>query len=229
MDGGEEGGGTWRSAGAWPPGPTRDVVFHLGAEGRLAPEAAAGDGADVWVSDPADPVPTWGGGNLGQRLAAGPLDQRPMVESRADVLVWTSDPLVEPIALCGVPRAVLFVSSDRTDTDVAVRLCDVHPDGRSMLVTDAIARMRFRSSLEREELMEPGKVYEVEVPLPVTALTFARGHRVRISVSSSNWPRFGVNPQTGENRFDAAGSVVARNRVHHGPGLPSRLVLPVPG
>jgi putative CocE/NonD family hydrolase len=154
------------------------------------------------------------------------MDQR-TIEAREDVSVWTTEPLGADVVVCGAPRTVLFVSSDRRDIDVAVRLCDVHADGRSMLVTDGIRRMRFRSSLEREELMEDGVVYEVEVMLPVTAITFAAGHRIRISVSSSNWPRFGVNPQDGENRFDARGGLVARNGVHHGPRTPSRLVLPV--
>jgi len=129
------------------------------------------------------------------------------------------------VVLEGTARVDLHVSSDRPDTDIAVRLCDVYPDGRSMLVADGIWRLRYRNSLEREEWMEPGRIYRVTVPLPPTAQAFLEGHRIRVIVSSSNYPRFGLNSNMGSDEAEGS-TAVATNHIHHDPDHPSVLVLP---
>src|SRR5207248_8163352 len=140
--------------------------------------------------DPKRPVPTVGGAELGADI--GPKDQR-KVETRPDVLLFTTEALAEPLEVTGRILATLYVSSDCPDTDFTVKLTDVYPDGRSMLVTDGIQRARFRQSLHHEKFLEPGKVYELDVDLWSTSLIFNRGHRLRVAVSSSNAPRFEPN------------------------------------
>src|SRR5262249_47551577 len=144
---------------------------------------------------PADPVPTVGGQNL--QIAKGPMDQRE-VEGRKDVLLFTTEPLPAAVEVTGRLTAKLYVSSDCPDTDFTVKLCDVYPDGRSMLVTDGIRRASLRNGFEKREPLEAGKVYEVAVDLWSTSLVFNKGHRIRVAVSSSNAPRFEPNANTGE-------------------------------
>jgi predicted acyl esterase/predicted dienelactone hydrolase len=229
----------WESAAEWPRTGARSSRWYLGAGGTLTTHAPEGAPAsDGFKYDPRDPSPTVGGNNIyvagawgGEvtKARSGPIDQRAEVESRGDVLLYISPKLEEDVRLQGSARVRLFVSSDRVDTDVMVRLCDVHPDGRSMLVTDGAHRMRFRGSVEREELMRPGRVHEVTVKLPVTAHTFREGHRIRAVIGSSNYPRFAVNPNSGEHFVtDAGKALLARNRIHRGGDCPSALILPAP-
>lgn len=131
------------------------------------------------------------------------------------MLVYTSNILENDFTVTGDIQVRLYVSSDRLDTDIAVRLCDVYPDGRSMLVTDGIRRLRFRDSYTREELLEPGKIYAVTIDLPATALTFLKGHQVRISITSSNYPRFSVNPNNGGTLYTAGELLIAKNTIYH--------------
>src|SRR6202030_2854610 len=119
------------------------------------------------------------------------------VKPRPEVLFFSPDELKEPVEVTGRITAKLFVSSDCPDTDFTVKLCDVYPDGRSMLVTDGILRARYHKSFEKEALLEPGHVYELNVDLWSTSLVFNKGHRIRVAVSSSNSPRFEANPNTG--------------------------------
>jgi predicted acyl esterase len=218
-------GNVWRYADAWPP-PHEEVSFHLHADGRLARDAVGteADGAVSWTFDPADPCPTQGGANL--VLPAGPLDQRP-VEGRPDVLVFTTEALEAPLEIAGSVRAVLFVSSDAVDTDLSVRISDVYPDGRSLLMAEGMLRLRYRGGFERPRPLEPGAVARVEIPCGPTSVAFAPGHRIRVAITSSNFPRFDVNPGTGRPGSPDGRRVIQRNRLHCSPTRPSHLRLPV--
>lgn len=217
-------GNYWRSADNWPPAAV-ETAYYLHPDGKLLASAPpADDGQRSYRYNPARPVPTVGGAELGDDI--GPKDQR-KVESRRDVLVFSTDVLTDPLEVTGRVTAKLSVSSDCPDTDFTVKLTDVYPDGRSMLVTDGILRARFRESFEHEKLMEPGKVYELTVDLWSTSLVFNRGHRIRVAVSSSNAPRFDPNPNTG-HAFRADGEKrVATNTVYFSKEHPSRILLPV--
>jgi putative CocE/NonD family hydrolase len=227
-------GNYWRSVDGWPPPakPT-NVYFHADGGLRLKPPSSAqlssaqlssADGKLSYKYDPNNPVPTIGGQNL--NLPKGPMDQR-KAESRDDVLLFTSIALPEAVEITGRVRAKLYVSSDCPDTDFTVKLSDVYPDGRSMLLTDGILRARFRESFERENFLEPGKVYELTVDLWSTSIVFNRGHRIRVAVSSSNFPRFDPNPNTGRPFRADDRTRVATNTLHLSRRHPSHIVLPV--
>jgi putative CocE/NonD family hydrolase len=217
-------GNLWRHADDWPP-PAKPAAFYFHPDRTLVrgrpPE---GEGRQTYAYDPKDPVPTIGGQELGVPL--GPMDQR-RVEARPDVLLFSTGELKEPVEVTGRITAKLFVSSDCRDTDFAVKLCDVYPDGRSMLVTDGILRARYHNSFETESLLEPGRVYELDVDLWSTSLVFNAGHRIRVAVSSSNSPRFEANPNTGRPFRADKETRVAKNTVHLSAKYPSRIVLPV--
>lgn len=216
-------GNVWRSADAWPP-PADAAPFYLHADGSLSRDTPVESGERTYRYDPADPVPTRGGQNL--LIDKGPMDQRPL-ESRPDVLLFTSQPLAEPLEVTGRITARLFVSSDCPDTDFTVKLCDVYPDGRSLLVTDGIRRASLRRGFETHEPLVPGEVYELEVDLWSTSLIFNKGHRIRIAVSSSNAPRFEPNPNTGDPHPVAGKSRIATNRLHLAPDRACAILLPL--
>ena len=217
-------GNYWRHADDWPP-PSKPTAVLLPSGRHARPrKAARGRRRKTYTYDPKDPVPNIGGQELGVPL--GPMDQR-KVEKRPDVLLFTTDELKEPIEVTGRITAKLFVSSDCPDTDFTVKLCDVYPDGRSMLVTDGILRARYHKSFEKESLLEPGRVYELNVDLWSTSLVFNTGHRIRIAVSSSNSPRFEANPNTGRAFRADKETRVAKNTVHLSAKHPSHIVLPV--
>jgi predicted acyl esterase len=217
-------GNVWRAADVWPPA-SKATAFHFHADGTLAREKPPeGNDSKTYTYDPKDPVPNIGGQELGVPL--GPMDQR-KVENRPDVVLFSTGVLEQPIEATGRITAKLFVSSDCPDTDFTVKLCDVYPDGRSMLVTDGILRARYHKSFETESLLELGQVYELNVDLWSTSLAFNKGHRIRVAVSSSNSPRFEANPNTG-SAFRADNKTrVAKNTVHLSAKYPSRIVLPV--
>jgi predicted acyl esterase len=217
-------GNYWRHADDWPP-PAEATSFYCHPNATLLQgKAPDGNEAKTYSYDPKNPVPNVGGQELGVPL--GPMDQR-RVEDRPDVLLFTSDVLTEPIEVTGRIGAKLFVSSDCPDTDFTVKLTDVYPDGRSMLVTDGILRARYRESFEKESFLKPGEVYELNVDLWSTSLVFNKGHRIRVAVSSSNSPRFEANPNTGKPFRADSETRVARNTVHLSLKYPSRIVLPV--
>ncbi len=231
----------WRDADDWPLPGTRYVDYFLHSRGRA--NTAAGDGLlsteapgdepeDVYVYDPHDPVPTTGGPTFLPGLFiganAGPRDQSGP-ESRPDVLCYTTEPLTQSVEVVGPLRLVLHVSSSAPDTDFTGKLVDVGPDGRPVNLADGILRARYRESLSQPCLLEPDRTYEVTVDLVATANVFAAGHRIRLEVSSSNFPRFDRNTNTGgtiatETDADLRQAV---NRVHHRRSMPSRLVLPI--
>lgn len=229
----------WRDEQDWPLPDTRYTDYYLsssghagtrGDDGVLATEPAAADASDSYDYDPARPVPTLGGRILLSAAVngAGPVDQRP-VEDRDDVLCYTTPPLTEPVEVTGHVALVLDVTSSARDTDFTGKLVDVFPDGRALYLTDGILRARYRDSLTDPELLEPGRGYEIRLDLSVTSNVFLPGHRIRLEVSSRNFPRYDRNTNTGGViAEDTAGQVVvARNSVQHGPGHPSRLILPV--
>ena len=154
------------------------------------------------------------------------MDQR-RVENRSGVLLFSTNPLEEPVEATGRITAKLFISSDCPDTDFTVKLCDVYPDCRSMLVTDGILRARYHKSFEKESLLEPGQVYELDVDLWSTSLIFNKGHRIRVAISSSNSPRFEANPNTGKPCRADTETRVAQNTLHLSAKYASRILLPV--
>jgi len=213
---------TWSEV--WPP-PAAPGPFYLHRSGWLDEVYPTPDEpSDAYLYDPLNPVPTIGGANL--TIPAGPMDQR-SVESRPDVLVYSTPVLMEPVEVTGRIVAHLWASSDAPDTDWTVKLTDVYPDGRSMLVLDGVLRARHRESMESEILMEPGGVYLFEVDVWSTSLVFNRGHRIRIAVSSSNDPRFDPNPNTGHPFRADDETRVALNTLHHDAARPSYVLFPV--
>jgi predicted acyl esterase len=217
-------GNYWRHADDWPP-PSRATPFYFHPDGTLVKaKPSEGNGARTYSYDPRDPVPNIGGQELGVPL--GPMDQR-RVEKRPDVLLFSTEELKEPVEVTGRITTRLFVSSDCPDTDFTVKLCDVYPDGRSMLVTDGILRARYHKSFEEESFLEPGRVYELTVDLWSTSLVFHKGHRIRVAVSSSNSPRFEANPNTGRPFRADKETRVAKNTLHVSLKYPSCMVLPL--
>jgi putative CocE/NonD family hydrolase len=171
-------------------------------------------------------VPTLGGSNLA--IKCGPLDQRPNL-NRSDVIYFRTPALTAPLPLTGPLQAVLYVSSNCTDTDFSVMIADVYPSGATRLLQDAVLRMRWRdlANTALPQPMQPGEVYEVLVDLWNTSYVLAPGHRLHVSISSSNYPRFSVNPNNGLPLSQNGTALIAENAVLMGPDYPSRLVLPV--
>ena len=217
-------GNQWLVADEWPPLPYNSTPFYLGDDGLLTDILPSTSASLTYTYNPNRPVPTIGGQNL--YLTKGPYDQR-ITEGRKDVLVFTTPPLEKPVWVTGQIKARLYVSSDCPDTDFTVKLCDVYPDGRSMLITDGILRMRNRNGYDHWEFMEPGKIYEIEVDLWSTSYIWNTGHKIRISISSSNAPRFLANPNTGAPVGDNGSSQIAHNTIYFGSTHPSCILLPV--
>lgn len=218
-------GNEWRFADDWPV-PAAESAAYLTHNGgfTLTKPAVTEEAFREYTFDPADPCPTVGGNNL--TLQRGPRDQN-RVESRADMLTFTSEPLRDPMEVTGRVKAAIFVSSSAVDTDLSVRLCDVYPDGKSYLIAEGMLRLRCRRSLERPEPLTPGKVEEVTVDCWSTSIIFNKGHRLRVDVTSSNFPRFEVNPGTGAAWSASGDKVRQTNRIYCDSARPSRLLLPV--
>jgi uncharacterized protein len=228
----------WQATDSWPPAGATPVTWYLASGGRantlhgdgvLAPRPPAADRPDAFTYDPMNPVPSLGGNVCctGNAIAGGAFDQRP-VEGREDVLVYTSPPLAEGTEVSGPVEVTLYVSSDAPDTDFTVKLLDVYPDGRAYNLDETIQRVRYREGYDRPETrMEPGRVYRVAFQPMTTSNWFAPGHRIRIEVSSSNFPRFDRNLNTGGRNWDESTGRVARNRVHHSRQHPSAVTLTV--
>lgn len=215
-------GNEWRYADDWPI-PADYVSWYFHENGVLSKELPSDYESLTYDYDPTNPVPTLGGQNL--NMPPGPYDQRP-IENRDDVLVFTSDILTEPYEVTGPIKAKLFVSSDCPDTDFTVKLSDVYPDGRSMLITDGILRMRNRNGVDHWEFMEPGEIYEIEVDIWSTSLIFNTGHRIRVAISSSNYPRFLANPNTEDPINGNSTYNIAQNTLYIDDEHPSCIVLP---
>ncbi|MEU0316093.1 CocE/NonD family hydrolase [Nocardioides sp. NPDC006273] len=228
----------WRDEADWPLPDTRYTDYHLASggsantrdgDGTLELDAASAEARDGFRYDPRDPVPTAGGALLPSMPGfVGPVDQS-AVDGRDDVLCYTGPVLTEPVEVTGFVQLKVFVSSTAVDTDVTAKLVDVFPDGRAINLCDGILRLRYRNSLSQPELMVPGEVYEATVQMSVTSNVFLPGHRIRLDISSSNFPHYDRNSNTGGVISSEAleDMVVADNTVHHGGARPSRLVLPV--
>jgi len=215
-------GNEWRYANDWPI-PATNVSWYLHEDGSLS-KTIPEDGTSItYTYDPSNPVPNLGGQNL--NLKPGPHDQTP-VESRDDVNVFTGPVLTEPYEATGPIKARLFVSSDCLDTDFTVKLTDVYPDEQSMVITDGILRMRNRNGPDHWEWMQPGEIYEIEVGMLNTAYIWNTGHRIRIEVSSSNYPRFLANPNTPDPITKNTTYIVAHNTLYLDSTHPSCVILP---
>ncbi len=216
----------WRTAKVWPPKNTARS-YYLQADRSLSTAAPPAGAAAMDIRfDPANPVPTVGGHVLDPGLHPGPQDQREKVESRDDVVVFSTPALSKAVTIAGQVKAKSFVSSDRPDTDFMAILTDVYPDGRSMLVTEGIQRMRFRNTSSKEEFLEAGTTYAVTVALNNTALTFPAGHRIRLIVSSSDSPRYAVNFNDGGPMYEKKTGQVALNKIYCDRQHASALTLP---
>ena len=241
-------GGHWRSEQEWPLARALNTTFYLQLGGGLTAEHHKGPNPpDRYLFDPEHPVPTIGGNiSSGQPvMAAGGFDQRESEEffgseqpylhlaSRLDVLVFQTEPLEEDVEVTGPVIVKLWISSSAVDTDFTAKLIDVYPpsedypEGYALNLTDGILRVKFRDSWERSELMTPDEVYKVEVGLLPISNLFVKGHRIRLDISSSNFPRFDVNGNTGENPGTSPVRITALNSVYHDEGRPSHVLLPV--
>lgn len=231
------GSNEWRSAEQWPPADSEQHTLYftsggsansLFGDGQLLSNAAEAPLADSYTYDPMNPVPALGGGVCcnGDASKGGSFDQRG-IEARADVLVYSSAPLEKDLEVTGSVRPVLYVSSNARDTDFTVKLVDVHADGSAWNVDDTILRARYREGFEEPVFMEDGEVYELRPTPMTTSYLFKAGHRVRVEVSSSKFPQYMRNLNTGGNNVDETEGVVAQNTVHHGADHPSRIELTI--
>jgi len=231
------GANKWQTAAQWPPAAAEMTPFYLSSEGqanslygngRLTDTAPEVDRPDSFVYDPMNPVPSYGGNVCctGNAVKGGAFDQQQM-ETRNDILVYTSEPLETGVEVSGFIESTLYVSSDAKDTDFTIKLIDVYPDGRAYNLDETIQRARYREGYEQEVFMETGEVYRLDLTPMATSNYFAEGHRIRIEVSSSNFPRFARNLNTGGNNYDEKEGVVARNQIHHSATYPSQIRLPI--
>lgn len=239
-------GGAWREEREWPLARTRYTPFYLRQEGGLEPEPPAQKtSSTTYTYDPADPVPSMGlpGRSLFERGGGG-FDQVQdlsiesctsslPLSSRRDVLVFQTPPLKEDTEITGPIEVVLYVASTAVDTDFTAKLIDQYPPtdsyphGYALELTYSIRRCRYRDGFEAQEMMEPGQVYQLRFPLPPTGNLFKKGHRIRLDVSSSNWPKYEANPNTGESLGRERRRETAQNTVFHDAGRPSHVVLPL--
>ena len=224
----------WKTYDTWPPKNVELVPYYLESDGhangsdgsgRLVTAKPAKAASDGFAYDPMHPVPSLGGQGCG-RCPDGAFDQA-TIERRNDVLVYTSAPLAERLDVAGNIEVSLYLSSDVKDTDVSVKLIDLGPDGKAWNLDEGIQRVRWREGYDHPVFMEAGKVYKVNIPPLVTANAFGTGHRIRIEVSSSSFPHFERNLNTGGNNYDEKDGVVAHNVIHHAPAYLSRIVVPV--
>ena len=227
----------WRDEHEYPLARTEYRKMYLQSSGKA--NTWRGDGRLSWEMppansepdhyryDPALPVPSLGGSNCcGAPTPAGPVDQRP-VENRHDVLVYTSDYLDDEIEVTGPLKLMLRASSDAQDTDFVAKFIDVYPDGRAINLAEGIMRARYRESLSRPKLMKPGKTYEFGIDMLGTSNVFLKGHRIRVDVTSSHFPQFDRNPNTGDPFGTSTRLQVAEQTVYHTSGEPSYILLPV--
>jgi putative CocE/NonD family hydrolase len=229
----------WSTSATWPPEGVEIVNLYLDSNGSA--NTLNGDGiltttvpgpeevADGFAYDPMDPVRSHGGNVCctGGAIDAGSFDQQELEASRQDILVYTTEPFADGLEVSGTIEIKLFVSSDAPDTDFTVKLIDVYPDGRAFNLDETIQRVRYREGYDRQVFMEPDQVYELDISPMSTSNFFAADHSLRIEVSSSNFPRFTRNLNTGGRNYDESEGVVANNRVHHTATYPSHIQIPV--
>jgi putative CocE/NonD family hydrolase len=232
------GSNKWQTSEQWPPVGAQPMKFFLSSggkanslngDGKLVAEPPAADMPDIFTYDPMNPVPSYGGNVCctGNAVQGGAFDQSKM-EERNDILVYSTDVLKEGFELSGSIDVTLYVSSDAKDTDFTVKLIDVDENGKAWNLDETIQRMRYRDGYDKPlAWMEPGKVVKVRLSPMNTSNYFAPGHRLRIEISSSNFPRFDRNMNTGGNNWDEVKGVVAKNAVHHSKQYPAEVVISV--
>jgi len=228
----------WQNSDTWPPEGMEMHPWYLDSDGnantldgdgRLSNKMTGRkDNPDGFIYDPANPVPSYGGGECltGGLITPGSFDQSEM-EEREDILVYSTEPLKEGIEVSGFIEATLYISSNVKDTDITLKLIDVYPDGKAYNLDETILRVRYREGYDKEVFMEKGNVYKIEMSPMSTSNYFEEGHRIRIEVSSSNFPHFDRNLNTGGNNFDESEGIVAHNNIHHSKAYPSQIRLPV--
>jgi uncharacterized protein len=231
------GANQWRDEDDWPLARAHNARYFLHSGGKanstlgngsLVTAAPHSEDPDQYIYDPANPAPTIGGPLCcdAEHLAPGPRDQR-AVEARADVLVYSTTPLTQDLEITGPVQLELFARSSAVDTDFTAKLVDVWPNGFAQNLTEGIVRARYRSSPAKPELMNPGQIYKFTIDLWSTANVFLKGHRLRLEISSSNFPRFDRNLNTGQEAGITGKPVPATNTVYHDAGHPSALILPI--
>ncbi len=232
------GSNEWQSSDSWPPAGAETVTYFLASRGEagttmdngmLVTEPPEPDRPDEFVYDPMHPTPSHGGNVCctGNAVRAGALDQRELERERTDILVYSTSPLDRGMEVSGPVTVTLYVQSDARDTDFTAKLVDVYPDGTAYNLDETIQRMRYRDGYDHQVWMEPDSVYQVVLGPMNTSNWFAPGHRIRIEISSSNFPRFDRNLNTGGDNYSETEGVVANNAVHHSGFYPSRVELTV--
>ena len=231
------GSNKWQASESWPPERVTSVDFYLNSggyanslygDGVLSTKKPKEDHPDSFTYDPMNPV-TSHGGNVcctGNAVQGGAYDQQEM-ETRADILVYTTAPLEKGTEISGFIESTLYVSSDAKDTDFTIKLIDVYPDGTAYNLDETIQRVRYREGYDKEVFMEKGEVYKVDLTPMATSNYFEKGHSIRIEISSSNFPRFARNLNTGGDNYDESEGIIAHNKVHHSKAYPSKISLPM--
>ncbi len=229
------GANTWRFESEWPLARTRWTKFFLASDGDATAEGgrlnAEGTGGprksdiDRFTYDPADPVPSWGAQYQSFDLC-GPRDRRE-IEKRPDVLVYDSEPLQDDLEVTGPVSAVIYLATTSADTDLTAALVDVEPDGNAIILCEGICRGRYRDGTDQTKLMEPGEIYELHIDMWDTSNQFKAGHCIRLEISSSNFPRYDRNLNTGNSITSDTEMVVAEQTIYHDGERPSHLLLPV--
>ncbi|GEQ86441.1 acylase [Patiriisocius marinistellae] len=231
------GSNKWQAATQWPPEDSKMTTYYLNSKGNanslvgsgtLSTKQASKDNPDSFVYDPMNPVTSLGGNVCctGNAVEGGAFNQQEM-EERADILVYTTDVLKEGVELSGFIETELYVSSNAKDTDFTIKLIDVYPDGTAYNLDETIQRVRYREGYDKEVFMEKGEVYKLDLTPMSTSNYFEKGHKIRIEISSSNFPRFARNLNTGGNNYDESEAVIAQNKVHHSKKYPSQIRLPL--
>jgi|TARA_B110000211_G_scaffold129614_1_gene148967 putative CocE/NonD family hydrolase len=231
------GSNKWQASETWPPENAKLTSYYLKSngqansffgDGKLSTSKANFDSPDSFTYDPMKPVPSYGGNVCctGNAIKGGAFDQQQM-ETRNDILIYSTDILEEGIEVSGFIEAKLYVSSDAKDTDFTIKLIDVYPDGTAYNLDETIQRVRYREGYDKEVFMENGKVYQLDLTPMSTSNFFKKGHRIRIEISSSNFPRFARNLNTGGNNYDEIESVIAHNKIHHSSNYTSQIRLPI--
>jgi hypothetical protein len=216
-------GNQWHTANDWPPFPTSPVAYYLAEGGNLATTHQE-NGSATYTYDPKDPCPTKGGSNL--LIDAGPFDQRAL-GNRPDVLKFASDPLQQPLEVTGNVRVVLYVSSDAPDTDFTAKFVDIYPDGKEILMLDSIRRLKFHNGFEKPHPVKPGDTAKLDIDLWSISLILDKGHRIGVHISSSNYPRFEKNPNSGDDFPNEDNLHTAKNTIYMDKNRPSAVILPI--
>ena len=232
------GSNKWQSSEVWPPENIEMTTFYLSSNGSA--NTMYGDGklttlkrkinnkSDSFIYNPLDPVTSNGGGVccMGNAVKGGAFDQQE-VETRDDVLVYTSETLKNGFEVTGFINSSIYISSDVKDTDITIKLIDVYPDGTAYNIDETIQRVRYREGYDKEVFMEKGNVYKVDLSQMSTSNYFKKNHKIRIEISSSNFPRFARNLNTGGDNFNESKGIIAKNTIHHSKKYPSSISLPI--